>query len=124
MKRTKQKRKLFTISEFRHEVGIPLVLAKKLIIWGFVKAGKTVDGTLVIASSDVEKTKSFLKSPYRKTTLFIKALGPGLITGAADDDPGGIGTYSSVLNATPIAYDTLQWMERRKAKKEALKIKK
>ncbi len=35
-----------------------------------------------------------------------------------------IGTYSSVLNATPIAYDTLQWIERRKAKKEALKIKK
>jgi SecD/SecF fusion protein len=34
-----------------------------------------------------------------------------------------IGTYSSVLNATPIAYDTLQWMERRKAKKEALKNK-
>jgi NRAMP (natural resistance-associated macrophage protein)-like metal ion transporter len=26
----------------------------------------------------------------------FKALGPGLITGAADDDPGGIGTYSSV----------------------------
>lgn len=28
-----------------------------------------------------------------------------------------IGTYSSVLNATPVAYDTIQWMERRKAKK-------
>ena len=28
-----------------------------------------------------------------------------------------IGTYSSVLNATPVAYDTLQWIERRKAKK-------
>jgi NRAMP (natural resistance-associated macrophage protein)-like metal ion transporter len=25
---------------------------------------------------------------------FLKALGPGLITGAADDDPSGIGTYS------------------------------
>src|SRR5476649_2625763 len=24
------------------------------------------------------------------------SLGPGLITGASDDDPGGIGTYSSV----------------------------
>jgi SecD/SecF fusion protein len=35
-----------------------------------------------------------------------------------------IGTYSSVLNATPIAYDTLKWIERRKAKKEALNLKK
>jgi hypothetical protein len=24
----------------------------------------------------------------------LRALGPGLITGAADDDPSGIGTYS------------------------------
>lgn len=29
-----------------------------------------------------------------------------------------IGTYSSVLNATPIAYDTIQWLARRKARKE------
>src|SRR5580692_3193061 len=26
--------------------------------------------------------------------LFLANLGPGLITGAADDDPSGIGTYS------------------------------
>ena len=26
--------------------------------------------------------------------MFLKALGPGLITGASDDDPSGIGTYS------------------------------
>ena len=25
---------------------------------------------------------------------FVKSLGPGLITGASDDDPSGIGTYS------------------------------
>jgi NRAMP (natural resistance-associated macrophage protein)-like metal ion transporter len=28
--------------------------------------------------------------------LFLRTLGPGLITGASDDDPSGIGTYSSV----------------------------
>jgi len=27
---------------------------------------------------------------------FVRALGPGLVTGAADDDPSGIGTYSQV----------------------------
>jgi Mn2+/Fe2+ NRAMP family transporter len=27
---------------------------------------------------------------------FLQKLGPGLITGASDDDPSGIGTYSQV----------------------------
>jgi len=29
-----------------------------------------------------------------KRSLFLDALGPGLITGASDDDPSGIATYS------------------------------
>jgi NRAMP (natural resistance-associated macrophage protein)-like metal ion transporter len=33
------------------------------------------------------------RTPFSFRT-FLKALGPGLITGAADDDPSGIGTYS------------------------------
>jgi NRAMP (natural resistance-associated macrophage protein)-like metal ion transporter len=32
--------------------------------------------------------------PHRGVQLFLKELGPGLITGAADDDPSGISTYS------------------------------
>ena len=32
--------------------------------------------------------------PLRKIKRFLKSLGPGLITGASDDDPSGIGTYS------------------------------
>src|SRR5579864_6794676 len=37
------------------------------------------------------------RKPHRKTSLvrrFFSALGPGVITGAADDDPSGIATYS------------------------------
>ena len=34
--------------------------------------------------------------PPRGIRAFLKALGPGLITGAADDDPSGIGTHSQV----------------------------
>ncbi|HEX7799353.1 MAG TPA: divalent metal cation transporter, partial [Asticcacaulis sp.] len=31
----------------------------------------------------------------RKTVLgFLKSIGPGLITGASDDDPSGVATYS------------------------------
>jgi NRAMP (natural resistance-associated macrophage protein)-like metal ion transporter len=32
--------------------------------------------------------------PFGKLRVYLKALGPGLITGASDDDPSGIGTYS------------------------------
>ena len=34
--------------------------------------------------------------PPLKPVGFLKSLGPGLVTGAADDDPSGIATYSQV----------------------------
>jgi NRAMP (natural resistance-associated macrophage protein)-like metal ion transporter len=88
--------KLRTLSEFRREVEIPLILAKKLIVWGEVEAVKLADGTLRITETEVARAKEWLEFPFRKTRLFLRALGPGLITGASDDDPSGIGTYSSV----------------------------
>lgn len=87
---------LLTLAEFRRELGIPLILAKKLIVWGEVRAVRALDGSLRITRADVARAKELLKTPWKKTALFMKALGPGLITGASDDDPGGIGTYSSV----------------------------
>jgi Mn2+/Fe2+ NRAMP family transporter len=40
---------------------------------------------------------SSLARPAKASRLnFLKLLGPGLITGASDDDPSGIGTYSQV----------------------------
>src|SRR4030081_1172305 len=33
-------------------------------------------------------------APARWMRLLLKSLGPGVITGAADDDPSGIATYS------------------------------
>jgi NRAMP (natural resistance-associated macrophage protein)-like metal ion transporter len=89
-------KKLFTISEFRHELGIPLILARKLIVWGVVEVEKAADGTLQITEAELNEAKDLLKHPWTRTKLFFKALGPGIITGAADDDPSGIGTYSSV----------------------------
>jgi NRAMP (natural resistance-associated macrophage protein)-like metal ion transporter len=88
--------KLFTLSEFRRELGIPLVVARKLIIWGYVQVVETADGTIKITETELNETKEFLKNPWQRTKLFFRALGPGIITGAADDDPSGIGTYSSV----------------------------
>src|SRR5476651_112245 len=36
----------------------------------------------------------FLEKPKEPRVSWLKKLGPGLITGAADDDPSGIATYS------------------------------
>src|SRR5438034_47669 len=41
----------------------------------------------------VEKSKHQSPTSERKPRL-LRVLGPGLITGASDDDPSGIGTYS------------------------------
>ena len=43
-----------------------------------------------ITSSAVKRTKSFISS----LKLIFKSLGPGVITGASDDDPSGIATFS------------------------------
>lgn len=88
--------KLLTLSEFRHRVGIPLILAKKMVIWGEVEAIKTVDGTVRIATTEASKVIKLIEKPWIKFYYFMRALGPGFITGASDDDPSGIGTYSSV----------------------------
>jgi NRAMP (natural resistance-associated macrophage protein)-like metal ion transporter len=42
---------------------------------------------------DRPSPKAEVKKPF-SFGVFLRALGPGLITGASDDDPSGIGTYS------------------------------
>jgi NRAMP (natural resistance-associated macrophage protein)-like metal ion transporter len=44
--------------------------------------------------SNVEVPPITLPEPSGRLLRFFKSLGPGLITGAADDDPSGISTYS------------------------------
>ncbi|MBU2595856.1 divalent metal cation transporter, partial [Patescibacteria group bacterium] len=52
--------------------------------------------TIRITEEELNQAKKIVKNPWKRGYLYFKSLGPGLITGAADDDPGGIGTYSSV----------------------------
>ena len=91
-----EKKQLFTLSELRRELGIPLILAKRLVLWGEIGAVKAIDGTIRITAEELAKARELLRSPWKRGYLFVRALGPGLITGASDDDPSGIGTYSSV----------------------------
>lgn len=88
--------KFFSLSELRRELGIPIILVKKLIIWGQIKVIQSAEGTITITETELLKAKELVKHPWSKSYLFFKALGPGIITGASDDDPSGIGTYSSV----------------------------
>lgn len=37
-----------------------------------------------------------MQTDKKPSTSFLSRLGPGLVTGAADDDPSGIGTHSQV----------------------------
>ncbi len=55
---------------------------------------------------EVEKEIAKKTSP-RRFIRFVKRLGPGLVTGAADDDPSGIGTYTQAGAA--FGY-SLAWM--------------
>ena len=55
------------------------------------RSGDQLTGGDVQRGPDVESSGPAIgRSPLR----FLAALGPGLITGAADDDPSGIATYS------------------------------
>jgi len=67
--------KLLTLSEFRRELGIPLILAKKLVVWGEIEAVKAYDGTLRIAAPEVAVAKKIIGTPFNKARLFVKALG-------------------------------------------------
>jgi NRAMP (natural resistance-associated macrophage protein)-like metal ion transporter len=59
-------------------------------------------------SRRVEKRRVRLAPSETKNKSILKVLGPGLITGASDDDPSGIGTYSQA--GARFGYDTLWTM--------------
>ncbi len=95
-KKKSERENFLTLSEFRHRAGIPLILAKKLIAWREMKPVVDEEGRIRVAESEALRFIDLLKKPWVKAYYFFRALGPGFITGASDDDPSGIGTYSSV----------------------------
>jgi NRAMP (natural resistance-associated macrophage protein)-like metal ion transporter len=57
-----------------------------------------VEGSnLLLPEEEIKRYLSLSSESKRKhQDSFLKTLGPGIITGASDDDPSGIGTYSAV----------------------------
>src|SRR5271170_6738971 len=47
-------------------------------------------------TTPTRSVESRTSSLFSRTLLFFRKLGPGIVTGAADDDPSGIATYSQV----------------------------
>ena len=59
------------------------------------KGNRTGKSGLKPTSKAAKAEKEIRRSGlFEKLRVYLKALGPGLITGAADDDPSGIATYS------------------------------
>jgi NRAMP (natural resistance-associated macrophage protein)-like metal ion transporter len=61
----------------------------------FVEDGNAVEPARLLMSGGGTMTDTIRAAePNNDEKGFLKRLGPGLITGASDDDPSGIGTYS------------------------------
>ena len=85
-----------TLREARVRFGIPVRKLAFLIRTKALEAGLD-DGQLVVAEEELQRYTDQPHVVRRKHhASYLKTLGPGLITGASDDDPSGIGTYSSV----------------------------
>ncbi|MHB0867493.1 MAG: NRAMP family divalent metal transporter [Thermoleophilia bacterium] len=88
--------RLYTIKELEKEFGIPWRYARHLLLKDHLES-VVKDGRVLVPETSL---KAYLARPQEeikaKRVSFLKKIGPGIITGAADDDPSGIGTYSTV----------------------------
>jgi len=86
----------YTLKEIQKKFGIPArkmaFLVRKDIVEPIVTEGK-----LLISQVELDKYLGLPKNVKQKQHVsYLKTLGPGLITGASDDDPSGVITYSYV----------------------------
>jgi len=86
----------FTLLQTSKQLRIPLRKLSFLIRTGVIDADLKGD-TLFIADSELRRYNDQPRQVIQKHHVsYLRTLGPGLITGASDDDPSGIGTYSAV----------------------------
>lgn len=96
-----------TLQEAGDESGLAVRKLAFLIRTGEIGA-KFEKGTLLVPRSELRRYAEHPREVLeRHHASYLKTLGPGLITGASDDDPSGIGTYSAVGSTYGLA---LSWM--------------
>lgn len=85
-----------TLQEARRKFRVPVRKLAFLIRIGALEA-RLVGEKLLIAEDALSSYLGQAREVIQKHHVsYLKTLGPGLITGASDDDPSGIGTYSAV----------------------------
>jgi len=96
-----------TLQEASKRLGISVRKLAFLIRTGLIKAD--LEGNeLLVSDSELRRYADQPEEVAEKHHVsYLKTLGPGLITGASDDDPSGIGTYSQVGSTYGLA---LSWM--------------
>ncbi len=65
---------------------------KKIVEEVFEAPARALEGTIEFSKKEEQRLVN--KKPLKLAEEYFHTLGPGLITGAADDDPSGIATYS------------------------------
>jgi len=102
-----QKIELLTLKEVERDFGIPIRMLSYLIRRHVIEP--VVEGSKLLVSQ--EEILKYLSLPERVKkgylASYLKTLGPGVITGASDDDPSGIATYSMVGSAYGLS---LSWL--------------
>ena len=90
------KTELYTFAEARRELGVTVRFLRHLLTTNALKADFQ-EGRVFITEESIRAWKAIPEAERAaKRSSFLKKIGPGVITGAADDDPSGIGTYSTV----------------------------
>jgi len=85
-----------TLREARKQFGIPVRKLAFLIRRGII-AAELEGERLLIPHEELKRYRELPRRVIGKHhASYLKTLGPGVITGASDDDPSGIGTYSAV----------------------------
>jgi len=88
--------KNYTLKQAKKIYKIPVrklaFLIRKDIIEPVIEGGK-----IFLPEAEIQKYLALPGEAKKKhQSSFLKTLGPGIVTGASDDDPSGIGTYSTV----------------------------
>ncbi len=96
-----------SLQEASKQFGIPVRKLAFLIRTGAIDAELEAEKLFISLAELREYTRKPPEVTRQHHVSYLKTLGPGLITGASDDDPSGIGTYSAVGSTYGL---TLSWL--------------
>ncbi|MHB9054374.1 MAG: divalent metal cation transporter [Thermoleophilia bacterium] len=94
--RRPHRQRLYSLKQAEKELGLPLRYIRRLLLKEHLES-VIEDGRIYITEESIKAWRARPPAERKaKRQSFLKEIGPGIITGAADDDPSGIGTYSTV----------------------------